>query len=105
MTLTYRWDCDGIDWAEVEALFRATDLGGRTGDKIRRSFEKSDVVCFLLDGERLAGMSRAITDWEYHAVIYDVCVAPYLQGRGVGARDDGGVARPVARVACDARER
>ena len=28
--LTYRYDCDGIDWAEVEALFRG-DGPARTG--------------------------------------------------------------------------
>jgi ribosomal protein S18 acetylase RimI-like enzyme len=89
MDLTYQYQCEGIDWAEVEALFRATDLDGRAGDKIRRSFENSSLVCFVFacgDGDRrLVGICRAITDWEYHALIYDVAVHPELQRQGIGS--------------------
>jgi ribosomal protein S18 acetylase RimI-like enzyme len=84
--VTYRFDIQGVDWSEVEALFRATMLGGRSGDKIRRAFEHSSVVCFVFDGTRLIGMSRALTDWEYHATIYDVAVHPDYQRRGIGSR-------------------
>jgi len=87
--LINQYHCDGIEWAEVEALFRATGLDGRAGDKIRRSFENSSLVCFVFaqgDGDRrLVGMCRAITDWEYHAVIYDVAVQPELQSQGIGS--------------------
>jgi ribosomal protein S18 acetylase RimI-like enzyme len=89
MELTHQFNCDGIDWVEVEALFRETDLGGRAGDKIRRSFENSSLVCFVFTDDAgdscLVGMCRAITDWEYHAVIYDVAVHPERQGQGVGS--------------------
>lgn len=85
MELTYEYSCEGIDWTKVEALFRATDLGGRAGDKIRRSFENSSVVCFGFAARRLVAMCRAITDWEYHAVIYDVAVHPDWQGQGIGS--------------------
>lgn len=37
-------------------------------------------------GERLIGCARAITDGEYHAVIYDVAVRPEYHGRGIGRR-------------------
>jgi ribosomal protein S18 acetylase RimI-like enzyme len=30
--------------------------------------------------------SRALTDWEYHATIYDVVVHPDYQHRGIGTR-------------------
>ena len=85
MSLAYQYNCEGINWAEVEDLFRATDLGGRAGDKIRRSFEKSSLVCFVLADRRLIGVCRAITDWEYHAIIYDVAVHPAWQGQGIGS--------------------
>lgn len=79
-------DVEGVDWTAVEELFALTDLGGRKGDKLRRAFLASPVVCFAFDGERLVGCARAITDHEYHAVVYDVAVHPELQGTGVGKR-------------------
>ena len=62
-----------------------TDLRGRAGEKIRRSFENSSVVCFVFADGRLIAMCRAITDWEYHAVIYDVAVHPERQDQGIGS--------------------
>jgi aralkylamine N-acetyltransferase len=84
MTITCQFDTIGVDWAELERLFKAADLGGRSGDKLRRAFENSQVVCFARDGGRLVGACRAVTDWEYHATIYDVAVHPEYQGRGTG---------------------
>ena len=78
------FSCDGIDWHELEILFKLAEMGGRTGDKVRRAFENSQVVCFARIGSRLVGASRAITDWEYHAVIYDVIVDPEHQRQGIG---------------------
>ena len=79
-------DCDGIDWSAVVDLFRLTNLAGREGEKVRRAFEKSDVVCFARDGSKLVGAARALSDFEYHASIYDVVVHPEYQGRSVGSR-------------------
>jgi ribosomal protein S18 acetylase RimI-like enzyme len=78
------FSCDGIDWRELETLFKLAEMGGRAGDKVRRAFENSQVVCFARIGSRLVGASRAITDWEYHAVIYDVVVHPVHQRQGIG---------------------
>ena len=79
-------DGSGIDWSELVALFKLTHLGGREGDKIKRAFEKSDVVCFAVAGAKLVGAARALTDFEYHATIYDVVVHPDYQGRSIGTR-------------------
>ena len=59
---------------------------GREEDKIRRAFEKSDFVCFAMDGSKLVGAARALTDFEYHATIYDVVVHPDYQRHSVGTR-------------------
>ncbi len=75
-----------IDWGELETLFKLAGMGGRVGDKVRRAFENSQVVCFARIGSRLVGASRAITDWEYHAMIYDVVVHPDHQRQGIGRR-------------------
>src|SRR5215469_822748 len=79
-------DCKGIDWLALVELFKLADLGGREGDKVRRSFEKSDVVCFAFDGPKLVGAARALSDFEYHATIYDVAVHPHYQRQSIGTR-------------------
>ena len=84
MDLRFQFNNAGVPWSELEALFRTADLGGRAGDKIRRAFENSSVVCFVFDGPRLIGASRALTDGEYHALIYDVVIHPDYQRHGIG---------------------
>jgi ribosomal protein S18 acetylase RimI-like enzyme len=46
--------------------------------------QNSSLVCLAFDNVRLVGASRALTDWEYHATIYDVVVHPEYQHRGIG---------------------
>jgi len=82
--IAYQFDCDNVTTPELEELFKAAGLGGRTGDKILRAFKNSHLVCLAYAGECLVGTSRAITDWEYHALIYDVAVHPEFQGLGFG---------------------
>ena len=55
MDVTYRFTTDGVRGNEVENLFRVTELGARRGDKIRRAFENSSLVCFAFDGAQLIG--------------------------------------------------
>lgn len=85
MDLRYKFGVDNVNWSELEALFRAGGLAGRAGDKIRRAFEQSSLVCFAYQDARLVGASRALTDGEYHALIYDVVVHPDFQRQGIGS--------------------
>jgi len=82
----YRFDCESTSARELEQLFRAVNLGGRAGEKVRRAFVNSSVVCLAYDSGRLVGASRAITDGEYHGFVYDVAVLPDYQRRGIGRR-------------------
>jgi len=84
LEITYRFDCDILTTPELVELFKAAGLGGRTGEKILHAFKNSQLICLAYAGERLVGTSRAITDWEYHALIYDVAVHPEFQGQGFG---------------------
>jgi ribosomal protein S18 acetylase RimI-like enzyme len=86
MELTYRFRTGDAQWTELEELFKAARMRGRTGQKIARAFEKSSLVCLAFDNARLVAASRALTDWEYHATIYDVVVHPDYQHRGIGTR-------------------
>ena len=83
-SLRYQHDCLGVEWSELRQLFSVADLGGREGAKIQRAFERSSEVCFAFDGARLIAAARALSDYEYHATVYDVVVHPDLQRRGVG---------------------
>jgi aralkylamine N-acetyltransferase len=85
-TVTLKRDTAGIAWPTLIDLFKLANLAGREGEKIRRAFEKSDIVCFALEGSKLVGAARALTDFEYHATIYDVVVHPDYQGHSVGTR-------------------
>jgi GNAT superfamily N-acetyltransferase len=84
MPIRYQFDCQNITAPELEHIFKATDLGGREGERILRAFQKSTHVCLAFDGDRLIGTSRAISDDEYHGFIYDVAVLPEYQGHGIG---------------------
>lgn len=75
---------DGVDWLELEDLFRQAGLGGRQATKLARAYANSTCVIFIFDGAKIIGTARAISDLEYHAGIYDVAVLPEYQGRGLG---------------------
>ena len=61
-------DCTEIEWSALIELFKLAGLAGREGDKVRRSFERSDVVCFALDGSN------------------DVAIHPDYQRQAIGTR-------------------
>ena len=86
MEVNYQFDCRNVAASELEQLFRRARLGGRAGEKIRRAFVNSSIVCLAYDKKALVGASRAMTDGEYHGLIYDVAVLPEYQRQGIGRR-------------------
>ena len=85
-TVRFQRNIDGVDWRELVRLFKIANLGGREGDKLRRAFENSTVVCLAMDAGKLVGAARALSDREYHATVYDVVVHPEYQRQGLGSR-------------------
>jgi aralkylamine N-acetyltransferase len=85
-TVQFQFDSQGVDWQHLLQLFKVANLGGREGNKVRRAFEKSNVVCFAKDNLQLVAAGRALTDSEYHATIYDLVVDPNYQRLGIGTR-------------------
>jgi hypothetical protein len=63
-TVQFQFDSQGLDWRHLVQLFKVANLGGREGDKVRRAFEKSSVVCFAKDKLRLVAAGRALSDGE-----------------------------------------
>jgi len=78
-TVHFQFDSQGVDWQHLLRLFKVANMAGREGNKVRRAFEKSNVVCFAKDKLRLVAAGRALTDGEYHATIYDLVVDPNYQ--------------------------
>ena len=75
---------ENVDWFEAAAIFEKAPLGVREPGKLGQAFEVSAMVRFAWDGNRLAGMVRAVSDRVYQAAVYDMCLLPEYQGRGVG---------------------
>jgi predicted N-acetyltransferase YhbS len=80
------FESEGIDWTEAASIFERAPLGTREPDVLRKTFENSDLTCFALDGDTLVGIARALSDHTVHSVIYDLCMLPEYQGKGLGTR-------------------
>ena len=68
--------------------------------RIGDAFENSQVVCFATDNRRLVGAGRAISDGEYHGIIFDIVVHPDFQRHGIGEQLVKGIIErlPVWRI-------
>ena len=84
MGIEFKFELEDIDWNKAAELFKLAPLGLRDPNKLRKSCEKSYLVCFAYDENRLVGMSRAISDGEYQAAIYDLVILPEYLGKGIG---------------------
>ncbi|MBI3890548.1 MAG: GNAT family N-acetyltransferase [Candidatus Wallbacteria bacterium] len=87
---------DGLTFVDRPEQVRAAELKGlldttywaaaRPLPAVERLLRGSQVVVAALDGGKLAGFARAVTDGAVHAWIFDVVVDPERRGRGIGHR-------------------
>lgn len=84
MDYDFSFSCDGVDWAEAARVFERAPLGTRIPGRLKKAFEASHTVCFARHGGDIAGLGRAISDGVYQAAVYDMCLLPEHQGRGLG---------------------
>ncbi len=84
--ITLTFDCNGIDWKHACTIFERAPLGTRKPDRLRRTFENSDLVCFAWHNHKTVGLARAISDHVVQSVIFDLCMFPEYQGKGLGSR-------------------
>ena len=80
------FDTDGVDWHEAAKIFERAPLGTREPDILEKTFENSDLVCFAWDDGTLIGIARALSDGIVQSVIYDLCILPEYQGKGLGTQ-------------------
>jgi ribosomal protein S18 acetylase RimI-like enzyme len=84
MTIAWSHTIEGLDWAELEALYRAAPLGNKTAAGLQTVFANSRYCCFAREEGRLVGAGRALADGADCSYICDVAVLPSHQGTGVG---------------------
>jgi GNAT superfamily N-acetyltransferase len=87
---------EGLDWVELEALYRAAPLGNKTAAHLQTVFSNSRFKWFAREGGRLVAAGRALADGADAAYLCDIAVLPSHQGCGVGRE-------VVARLLADVR--
>lgn len=84
LAITWSHNLHGIDWSELEALYRAAPLGNKTAANLKTVFTNSRYCCFAMEQGRVVGAGRALADGVDCAYLCDVAVLPHLQGTGLG---------------------
>ncbi|OCK60775.1 GNAT family N-acetyltransferase [Bradyrhizobium sp. LMTR 3] len=84
MTVIWSDSRDGVDWQELEALYRAAPLGTKNAADLEVVFGNSMFCCFARDNGRLVGAGRVLADGRDCAYLCDVAVLPSHQGTGLG---------------------
>jgi predicted N-acetyltransferase YhbS len=93
MAIVWSDTLEGIDWLELEALYRAAPLGHKLAAGLQTVFTNSRYRCFAREDGRLVGAGRALADGADCSYLCDIAVLPSHQGTGVGQQI---VARLVA---------
>ncbi|HLX25301.1 MAG TPA: GNAT family N-acetyltransferase [Usitatibacter sp.] len=84
MTIAWSDDTTGIDWLELEQLYRLAPLGNKSAADLRTVFNNSRFKFFVRDGGKLVAAGRALSDGADCSYICDVAVLPGYQGQGLG---------------------
>lgn len=84
VSLVWKFDERGLDWAELSALYRAAPLGDKKPADLETVFTNSLFKCFVYDDGELIAAGRALADGRDCSYICDVAVHPRYQGLGVG---------------------
>ena len=83
--LRFEWSVKGVDFVELAKLLSGVGLADFDAPTRQRAFSGSAVVLFVYQKDKLVGCGRALSDGAYEAALYDVAVAPKLQGQGLGS--------------------
>ncbi|MEK3901512.1 MULTISPECIES: GNAT family N-acetyltransferase [unclassified Paenibacillus] len=86
MTYTYRKDRNNIDWTQVTSLLNGFGLTNWLPSQTERAFQNSAVNVFILNGDKLIGCGRALSDGISQAAIYNIAVDEAYHGQGLGKK-------------------
>ena len=80
----------GLTVEEFRAVLVASTLGERRPvdepERLERMLREADLIVTARDGERLVGVSRALTDFAYCCYLSDLAVDKAYQRQGIGRR-------------------
>jgi GNAT superfamily N-acetyltransferase len=82
--ITWSQSIAGIDWHELEALYRAAPLGNKDAAGLQIVYTNSRYCCFAFEAGKLVGAGRALADGFDCSYVCDVAVLPSHQGTGIG---------------------
>jgi ribosomal protein S18 acetylase RimI-like enzyme len=75
---------EGLDWSELETLYRLAPLGNKSASQLKVVFSNSRYTWFVRDGGALVAAGRALADGADCSYICDVALMPSHQGQGLG---------------------
>lgn len=81
---TINTDLSAVSPAALAEVVRRAPLSDREPYALYRAFAASHACVFAWREGELVGCARAVSDGVYYATIFDVCVLPEHQGKGVG---------------------
>lgn len=93
--ITYHKTSD-IHLQSLAKLLEENDMGHRDITMLDRSLRHSFFTMAAMDGTKLVGFGRVISDKQYYAFICDVAVLPAYQGKGVGTQLIQGILHELA---------
>jgi len=77
---------EGIDWVRAKADLAADAFdNGRSPEALRRSFEQSQHVAIVRDGDHVVGMARLLSDGVCNAYLVDVWTLSSHRRRGIAS--------------------
>jgi len=85
MAIVYTTSSDGVDWTRLKAALAEDHFdNGRTAAQMERSFRASYRCVYALDGDRVVGTARALSDGVCNAYIVDMWTQSSYRRRGIG---------------------
>ena len=82
--IAYRTTLDGVDWAQLKQTLVEDDFdNGRTPEQLARSFANSAVAVLAVDGARVIGTARALSEGVCNAYVVDVWTYSPYRGQGI----------------------
>jgi GNAT superfamily N-acetyltransferase len=89
MPITYAIEPE-LSAEEFRAVLIGSTLGERRpiddAERLERMLRNADIIATARDGNRLVGVSRAITDFAYCCYLSDLAVDAAYQRQGIGKR-------------------
>ena len=87
MTINYKEDLVGVNWDELKNRLAEDNFdNGRTALQLKKSFENSFTTCFAMDGNKIVGKARVLSDGVCNAYIVDVWAYTPYRRRGIASQ-------------------